>query len=415
MLRSTRNRMALTLTITTLALALPCRSRAQERFREVGRLIAGGGAIVVRASGSGFVELLMASGLAAAGIRVDPDSLDWWRDSVTVIAKLQAPRERGLEVQYDGPEVRGINHFTSHESGRLGFFRVAGGTSPGMIVSVREIGGYPRAHLTVTSPQLATLTRLLEQAARVTRDMTPAPVRTRAPAHNEGMSRVSAPLEIASTVPPNEPAAGGIVVRTDGVDFPFPGYLENVVRQLALRFLPPDKSTARPEVMFLVHRDGSVSDVRFLVRSGSMAFDLEAEGAVEQAAQVKAFGPLPAGFADDVLPVVATLGHGERAEGPTYFEFQVDVPARADPSNPTVPYPEVLRRNRVEGDVLAQFVVDTSGRAEIASFKVLKSTDELFSEALLRALPSLRFIAAEKDGRKVRQVVQMPYSWTLPR
>jgi protein TonB len=93
-------------------------------------------------------------------------------------------------------------------------------------------------------------------------------------------------------------------VRTEGVDFPFPGYLENIVRQIALRFKPPENSAARAEVTFLVHRDGSISNFRFLTRSGNFAFDLEAQGAVDQAAQVKAFGPLPAGFNDDVLPVI---------------------------------------------------------------------------------------------------------------
>jgi outer membrane biosynthesis protein TonB len=55
-------------------------------------------------------------------------------------------------------------------------------------------------------------------------------------------------------------------------------------------------------VMFLIRRDGTVDGFRFIQRSGSFTFDLEAQGAVESAAQ--AFGPLPAGFREDVLPVV---------------------------------------------------------------------------------------------------------------
>ncbi|HEU4642872.1 MAG TPA: TonB C-terminal domain-containing protein [Gemmatimonadaceae bacterium] len=129
----------------------------------------------------------------------------------------------------------------------------------------------------------------------------------------------------ATPVPPTEkpapkkkaeeqPKAGGgptggrgtdvATVRTEGVDFPFPGYLENIVRQIALRFHPPGNSSARAEVMFLIRRDGSVTGIRFLTRSGDYAFDLEAQGAVEQAGQVQAFGPLPSGFSDDVLPVI---------------------------------------------------------------------------------------------------------------
>lgn len=91
-------------------------------------------------------------------------------------------------------------------------------------------------------------------------------------------------------------------IRTEGIDFPFPGYLDNIVRQIALRFRPPRGSPLRAEVMFLIRRDGSVTGIRFVQRSGSFTFDLEAQGAVEAAAT--AFGPLPTGFRDDVLPVV---------------------------------------------------------------------------------------------------------------
>lgn len=91
-------------------------------------------------------------------------------------------------------------------------------------------------------------------------------------------------------------------IRTEGIEFPFPGYLENIVRQIALRFKPPRGPALKAEVMFLIRRDGSVTGFRFIQRSGSFTFDLEAQGAVESAAS--AFGPLPEGFRDDVLPVM---------------------------------------------------------------------------------------------------------------
>jgi outer membrane biosynthesis protein TonB len=92
-------------------------------------------------------------------------------------------------------------------------------------------------------------------------------------------------------------------VHTEGIEFPFPGYLNNIVRQIALNFKPSDTNSAlRAEVMFLIYRDGSVKIVRFVTRSGSYAFDLEAQGAIESAGPN--FGRLPDGFPDDVLPVV---------------------------------------------------------------------------------------------------------------
>lgn len=121
------------------------------------------------------------------------------------------------------------------------------------------------------------------------------------------------PVAPAPRTQPTAPAAGGgptggrgtdvANVHTEGIDFPFPGYLNNVVRQIKVRFNPPP-GIQRAEVMFILHRDGSVTNLRFLVRSGSYEFDLEAQGAVEAASSSHAFGALPDGFPEDALPIV---------------------------------------------------------------------------------------------------------------
>ena len=130
-------------------------------------------------------------------------------------------------------------------------------------------------------------------------------------------SKVSAPPEAKVTPQPKAeaPKAGGgptggkgtdvATVRSDGIEFPFPGYLNNIVRQIALNFKPRNPvARLKAEVRFLIHRDGSVSDLTFIRRSGNFSFDLEAQGAVEAASSTRAFGPLPTGFPDDALPVV---------------------------------------------------------------------------------------------------------------
>ncbi len=112
--------------------------------------------------------------------------------------------------------------------------------------------------------------------------------------------------------PPLPPAGGGptggtgtdvATVQLDqGIDFPYPAYLNNIVRQVALNFKPDDPNTAlRAVVMFVIRRNGTISKPQFSTRSGDYAFDLEAQGAIEKAAT--AFGPLPDGFKDDALPV----------------------------------------------------------------------------------------------------------------
>ncbi|HEY2849715.1 MAG TPA: TonB C-terminal domain-containing protein [Gemmatimonadaceae bacterium] len=92
-------------------------------------------------------------------------------------------------------------------------------------------------------------------------------------------------------------------IKTEGIDFPYPGYLTNIVRQIALNFAPKGNVGAlRAEVFFMIGRDGKVSGFKFLTRSGNLAFDIEAQGAVDAA--WRGFGPLPAGYTDDVLPIV---------------------------------------------------------------------------------------------------------------
>jgi len=96
-----------------------------------------------------------------------------------------------------------------------------------------------------------------------------------------------------------------------------------------------------------------------------------------------------------------------------YFEFQVEKPVVAAPGSTAPRYPEMLKSASVEGEVQAQFVVDTSGRVEAGSFKVLKSSHELFTAAVREALPRMRFLPAEVGGRKVKQLVQQPFQFAL--
>ncbi len=98
-----------------------------------------------------------------------------------------------------------------------------------------------------------------------------------------------------------------------------------------------------------------------------------------------------------------------------YFEFQVEKPVMAQPGGVSPAYPEMLRTAGVEGQVLAQFVVDTTGRADMSTFKVLKTDNELFSISVKNALPRMRFLPAEVGGKKVKQVVQQPFGFTLNR
>ncbi len=91
-------------------------------------------------------------------------------------------------------------------------------------------------------------------------------------------------------------------IRTPGLEFPFPEYLRNIMNQV-LKYWGGSASAYRAEVSFLILQDGSVRDIRFVKRSGNFSFDLNAQGAIEQAGNARAFGALPPGWDANVLPV----------------------------------------------------------------------------------------------------------------
>ena len=97
----------------------------------------------------------------------------------------------------------------------------------------------------------------------------------------------------------------------------------------------------------------------------------------------------------------------------TYFEFQVEKPVQPVKGNPAPRYPDALRTANIEGDVVAQFVVDTSGHPNMETFKILKSSDTLFTASVRSSLPNMRFEPALVGGRAVKQLVQMPFMFSL--
>ena len=139
----------------------------------------------------------------------------------------------------------------------------------------------------------------------------PKPARTApapAPKPPTESEREPAPQTAAPVAPaPGEtPSTGSDVatIKTPGLAFPYPEYLRNIVTQVYQRW---DRASAKQsnfaEISFLILRDGSVRDIRFVTRSGSFAFDIDAQGAIEAAGNARAFGELPDGWEADVLPV----------------------------------------------------------------------------------------------------------------
>lgn len=76
-------------------------------------------------------------------------------------------------------------------------------------------------------------------------------------------------------------------------------------------------------------------------------------------------------------------------------------------------YPESLRRAGIEGDVVVKFVVDTTGRVEMRTIEVMRSTHSAFTDAVRETLARLRFAPGAAGERKVRALAVMPFHFTL--
>ena len=130
-----------------------------------------------------------------------------------------------------------------------------------------------------------------------------------APTKAAPTKKTEAAPQTASTERPNPgetPSTGTHVanVETPGAEFPYPEYLERIVNEIYRRWQRPIGTTAlRTQIQFAISRDGTVQGIRIVNRSRSYSFDLGAQGAVEAAANARAFGPLPEGFKSDVLEI----------------------------------------------------------------------------------------------------------------
>jgi len=115
-------------------------------------------------------------------------------------------------------------------------------------------------------------------------------------------------------------------------------------------------------------------------------------------------------------PAGGNSGGGTTAPtGGTFRADQVEKQVSVVPGSPPPRYPEILRSSGVEGQVTALFVVDEMGRAEEDSVRFVRSDNPLFENAVKQALHRMRFVPAEIGGRKVRQLVLMPFVFTLAR
>ncbi len=151
-----------------------------------------------------------------------------------------------------------------------------------------------------------------EKPAPVKPPPKPKPVKTPAPptpkpppteTTREPPPKTAAPVApVEGETPSTGPDAA--TIKTPGLQFPFPEYLRNIVNEVYRNWdRESSRQSSSAEISFLILRDGTVRDIRFVTRSGSFSFDLGAQGAIEAAGNARGFGELPDGWEADVLPV----------------------------------------------------------------------------------------------------------------
>lgn len=76
-------------------------------------------------------------------------------------------------------------------------------------------------------------------------------------------------------------------------------------------------------------------------------------------------------------------------------------------------YPEALRAAGVTGVVTVRFVVDTTGRADMQSLRVLDSPNDQLTDAVRAALRGTRFTPGRVRGRAVPTLVERSFRFEL--
>jgi TonB family protein len=89
-------------------------------------------------------------------------------------------------------------------------------------------------------------------------------------------------------------------------------------------------------------------------------------------------------------------------------------PVLLDSACLTPVHPDILRQAGVEGRVVVQFVVDTTGAVDSGSVRVLTTTHRLFERPARAAIASCRFRPGSRGGQVVRVRMTQPLNFALP-
>jgi len=195
-------------------------------------------------------------------------------------------------------------------------------------------------------------------------------------------------------------------------------YLARLSRAVDELFMPDDSATTlRGAVVQTTLLDGGNSGPIMVVEpSAQREFDSSAAVAVQLALTVESGHPPPASLTGQTILV--GVGRRPAANDTLLTRFHV-CPARPGGSGGRTPaYPEELLRAGIQGTVLAQFVIDSTGHPDMRTFRALEGprrppAHPLFVAAVREALPYMRYVPGTRDGKRARQLVQQPFAFGI--
>jgi TonB family protein len=169
--------------------------------------------------------------------------------------------------------------------------------------------------------------------------------------------------------------------------------------------LPPDRVDVRSrqsEIIQLGRLGADFDEGWRISREGAGDFpQASSSGARRRGQRSGARGKLPFGPVSPFVPDTV------------FSVIQVDEMVERYDGTAAPVYPRDLLALGVEGMVQATYVVDTTGRVDTTTIKVVQSDDTRFSESVRTALSLMRFRPAKRAGRFVRQLCEQKFRFRI--
>jgi TonB family protein len=120
------------------------------------------------------------------------------------------------------------------------------------------------------------------------------------------------------------------------------------------------------------------------------------------------------GVARPFGPLVAWGEPGGGPGGAAYSALTVDEPPRLL-TLPPLEYPPLLRTAGLDGLVVIEVVIDSTGRPEPATLRVVEASHRGFVPEAMRVVTGARFRPGRVRGQAVRVLIRQPIAFRLAR